>query len=456
MKKINILNYFVIAFSAIVYISLIFTDSIWSDEAFTMQIIKYDYLDIIYLTAMDVHPPLYYLIAKTFTVLFGYSVPVVKMVSILPVLLIMLIVTRKSNKLFKTENSAQISLIFNLLISFLPVAFNENIELRMYTWSMFFVACSGIYAYEIFKNRNKKNIVIFLLSSLCATYTHYFAAISVFVIYLILFICLIKKDKKNLSFCMILADITIIGYLPWLPVLWNQIVSVKNDFWISGINILNDIKFLFSGQFTYIFIILFAIILIGFLINLVKSKKDEETYFAIFSISVIIITVLIGYILSSIIRPIFIDRYMYGAVGLFVLGISIAITKLKYKKIIYILLIGLIIINFPFSYMNTFKQEYINGTEDFKKFEKENFNENDVFTTDIIDLTWKELQYYLPYNKLYYGIDEYTTGYVITGMDLDSLKEVIPNRDIIKIFEGDIDNRYKFSIYYVSNADKTQ
>ena len=144
---------------------------------------------------------------------------------------------------------------------------------------------------------------------------------------------------------------------------------------------------------------------------------------------------------------------MYGAVGLFVLGISIAITKLKYKKIIYILLIGLIIINFPFSYMNTFKQEYINGTEDFKKFAKENFNENDVFTTDIIDLTWKELQYYLPYNKLYYGIDEYTTGYVITGMDLDSLKEVIPNRDIIKIFEGDIDNRYKFSIYYVSNAD---
>lgn len=450
MKKLNILNYFLIAFSAIVYISLIFTDSIWSDEAYTMMIIKYDYVQIIGLTAMDVHPPLYYLIAKTFTTLFGYSVPVVKIATILPVLLIMIVVTKKSRKLFKTENSEKIALVFNLLISFLPVAFSENIELRMYTWSMFFVTCSGIYAYEIYKQATQKNVILFLLVSICGIYTHYFAAVSIAVIYLILFACLIKKSKKNLKICLILAGITLIAYAPWLPILWKQIINVKKDFWINGIDILKDIKFLFSGEFTNEFIILFVCILIGFLVYLIKNKKDKDTWFAMFSISVLFITILIGYILSILIRPIFISRYMYGAVGLFALGISIAITKLKYKKIIYGILIGLLIINFPFSYINTYKQEYINGTEDFKKFAENNVNDDDIFTTDIEDLTWKELQYYLPNNKLYYGIDEYTRGYVITKMDIDSLKEKIPNANIVKVFEGNIDNIYKFNIYVVA------
>ena len=48
--------------------------SIWHDEGFTAMLVKkFSYLEIIARTARDVHPPLYYLLLKPWTSLFGYS-----------------------------------------------------------------------------------------------------------------------------------------------------------------------------------------------------------------------------------------------------------------------------------------------------------------------------------------------------------------------------------------------
>ena len=55
----------------VLYISLLFNHNIWTDEAFTLQLIKGNVRDIIEGTARDVHPPLYYLYAKLFRVFLG-------------------------------------------------------------------------------------------------------------------------------------------------------------------------------------------------------------------------------------------------------------------------------------------------------------------------------------------------------------------------------------------------
>ena len=448
MKKTKILNYGIIIFSLLLYISLIFTDSIWSDEAFTMTAIRHDFIGITKTTAIDVHPPLYYYIVKIFTLLFGYSVPIAKFASIVPCILIMCIVTKKSEEIFK-EKAGQIALIFNLLISFMPIAFIMNIEIRMYTWSMFFVTCSGIYAYEVYRKKNKRNIAIFLISSLCGAYTHYFAIVSIALIYLTLFILLIKKDKSNWKLCIFLAIITIIGYLPWLPTFLKQFRNVRTDYWIQDINVLADIKYLYQGKFTYAFLIVFVCIIIGFIRYLIKNKKDKEAILAVLAIINIFGTVLIGYILSMLIRPVFTSRYMYVAVGLFFLGVSMAISKIDYKNILKIVLTTLLIINLPFSYIAEFNKAYNNGTEEFKSFIYENIKESDKVSSDIIELSWEELEYYMPYKKVRYKIDESTRGYVITKKSLEKLQEIIPNTNIEQVFEGDIDNTYKFVIYYV-------
>lgn len=45
----------------ILYISLIFNHNIWTDEAFTLQLLEQNITGILEGTARDVHPPLYYL-----------------------------------------------------------------------------------------------------------------------------------------------------------------------------------------------------------------------------------------------------------------------------------------------------------------------------------------------------------------------------------------------------------
>ena len=42
-----------------------FNDTIWVDEAFSVEMVKHSFIEIIKLDALDVHPPLYYLIYKT-------------------------------------------------------------------------------------------------------------------------------------------------------------------------------------------------------------------------------------------------------------------------------------------------------------------------------------------------------------------------------------------------------
>ncbi len=336
IKKEDLMLNILIGCIAIIYISLIFNDSLWGDEAYTMVMLKKGFGDIIKATAMDVHPPLYYFIAKIFTLIFGYSVAVVKIASIIPVILTMLFVKSKAKKLFK-KNATLISVIFILLIGISPRAISMAVELRMYTWAMFFVTCSGIYAYELYQNpQNKKALVLFILSGLASSYTHYYAALTECIIYLFLIICLLINNKKNWKTCLIFSISTIIGYLPWLPTFIKQFTTVKQGWWLTTFNvdsILNTMKYLFNGDFVNIYLILVAAIIVGVIVSLKDKRKDKDMWFAIILILSFIITVGIGCIASKLIRPVFVERYMYPAAGLLFLGISIAISRSEYKNL---------------------------------------------------------------------------------------------------------------------------
>lgn len=452
-NKKDIIIYILIVIVTLTYISLIFNDSVWEDEAYTMLVVKKDFPKIIESVAIDVHPPLYYIIAKMFTIIFGYSVSSVKLASIVPVILVMIFVKSKSNFLFK-ENSNLISILFILLIGFSPIAFSINIELRMYTWSMFFVTCSGIYAYEIYKEPNRlKPTVLFIIFSLCAAYTHYYAAVTECFIYLILMIFLLKKDKKYYKKCLKLIFCTVIVYLPWIPVFINQFIVVRDNWWLQTFtteDMIYFIKYLFDGKFVYIFLIIVLYIFISLLHYLMKNRNNEEASFALLAIFSFVMTIMFGIIVSILIRPMFLSRYMYPACGLFFLGISIAITKDKYKIILRNLLILIIILNIPFSYSASYLAEYKTGTEEFKKFINENINLSAIISTDSYELYWSLLPYYLQENKIEYSyLNNNFEKYVFTKKNIEEVKEIMHDADIDLIFNGNIDSKYFFNVYYI-------
>lgn len=355
MKKINSKDIIIILIMIITFIvnfTLIFNDSVWQDEAYTMNIIKNDFIGVVETTINDVHPPLYYFIAKIFTMCFGYSVPTVKIASIVPVILTMLFVWLKTKKLFP-EKYVKTTCIFSLLIGFMPVAFSQNIELRMYTWAMFFTTCNGIFAYELYLNHtNKKKIFLFILTAVCAAYTHYYAAVTECFIYLFLLLTLIIKHKAWKEI-LIIINVTIAAYLPWLPIFIKQFIIVKDYWWLTTFevkSIIGIIKYPFNGMFSNVFLIVITILLIETIIHLFKNKKDTEVWFSVFCILSFALMVATGCITSLLLRPVFTAKYTYTAIGLLILGISIASTKIKFGKIIRYILIATIVLNFPLLY----------------------------------------------------------------------------------------------------------
>lgn len=453
IKKIDLIVIALVIIVAITYISLIFNDSVWEDEAYTMLILKKNFGGILESVSVDVHPPLYYIIAKMFTIILENSVPIVKLASIIPVILVILFVNKKSKILLK-ENTKLITILFALLIGFSPRAFSMNIELRMYTWAMFFVTCSGIYAYEVYKDSNKFNTTVhFIICSLCAAYTHYYAAVTECFIYLCLMISLLKKDRSNWTKCLKIIIFTIVGYLPWIPVFIKQFFVVKDNWWLQTFtidNIIYFVKYLFDGRFVFLFLTLILGIIIGLIVHLSKNKEDDEATFALLSIFSFVMTIMLGILISIIIRPLFLDRYMYPACGLFFLGISIAVSKNKYKNILKVLLIGLIILNIPFSYSKKYVNEYKTGTEEFKEFIKNNISSADIISTDSYELYWSMLPYYLNENKIEFNyINDDFEKYIFTKRDIEQVKKIIPEANINLVFNGNIDNIYEFNVYYI-------
>lgn len=454
MKKINkkkFILYSLIFLSAIVMISLVFNDAIYGDEGYTMWILKKDFIGMTIETAKDVHPPLYYYICKILTIIFGYSATVVRLASVIPAILTNIFIVQKSEKLFG-KNSFFISIMFILLFSFIPRAFLINVELRMYSMAAFFVTCSGVYAYEVYKhNKGIKSTALFILSSLLAAYTHYYAALTVVFIYLALMVSLIIKKRENYKFCLKIVVITLIGYLPWLPVFYYRFAVVKNGGWwlesFSINNIVSSIKYLYSGDFAQILMIIVFMIIVGIIYYNCSKKRDIDSIAAMLMIGCFSLTIIVGIICSFLLRPMFLDRYMYPGVGLLLLGVCIALTKIEHKDLITLILFSTLILSIPYSYNSVYTQEYGTGVEEFKKFLKENITDDMTILTDATCT----FSYYLPNNEiLKENNDNFKQGIFITDKGDSAVHSMFPNSNIENMYQGNIDRSYNFTVYKIS------
>lgn len=198
----------------------------------------------------------------------------------------------------------------------------------------------------------------------------------------------------------------------------------------------------------YIFLIGIAIILIEIIIFSFKNKKDIEAWFSVFCVLSFALMVATGCITSLLLRPVFVAKYTYTAIGLLILGISIAITKIKFGNIIRYILIAIIVLNFPLSYKSAYIREYETGTEEFKEFAKK-LDKQIMITTPLNDV-YHTLPYYLPENEIKWRyITKDTKGYVFTNRTLEDMKKIIPDSEIKELFSGNINKTIKFNVYFV-------
>ncbi len=414
----------------------------------------------------DVHPPLYYIILKIAMLISNYDFQVAKIVSVLPLFLmnlVIIILTLKNKDNLETKTTGILLSLFLVITTLTTNFLFIGQELRMYSWATFFVTISEIYAYKIYNDISKKNITIFILSSLASALTHYFALIMEVIIYVALFIALLIKNKKYIKQIVIITVITILGYIWWLPMAIKQFIDVKNSFWRT-FNFEKVIEYFntmigrnVNGYVFAVATLFITIVCLRILYNLkiekyYNNENKNKIIFAFLAILFPFTVTAIGIILNVTIKPIFGAKYMIPSLGIFWLGIIILLNYIDHKKIFINLAVILVIAMIVIEYPKAYKKERLNGTGEMLEIMEKNVDENDIITSNYEHLTWTILEFYFPNNDIleinevnFY--EESRTIWFFSSIELPENAFIKANHKETMVHEGNIDNEYKIYIY---------
>lgn len=191
----------------------------WGDEILSLQIVKHYWSDpagmIQYLRAVEVHPPLYYLLLLGWTHLFGFAEAAVRSLSLLFGLATIVLTYFLGKELWQNIRTA---LLASLLVAVMPMQIIFSQEARPYIIFSFFGLLCFFWLWRYLQGGQRRLILYFSISAVIGLYLHY-------------------------SFIFILAPL-FLGWLAWL--------IYKNIFWEQYRDILAAVVFIFLGFYWWL------------------------------------------------------------------------------------------------------------------------------------------------------------------------------------------------------------
>lgn len=362
--------YLCFAILSLVPCLLLFSESIWFDEAYTLSLIKHSFSEILKILASDMHPPLYFLSLKVFCNIFGYSLVTTKLFSLLGYILTVLL----GPTIVKSTYSSKTALIYMLCLGAVPMCYYFAVQQRSYFYSILFVTLCFLFAVRLLREYKLKDALLFSMCGLLACYNHIFAMVVCVTIFATVNVVFLVKNRRQIS-KIFLADIIIIfGYLPQLSTLFSQVKSASSEFWLNGIEPLS--------------VIIFAIGVVLSILIIIRNREFEVC----FAVATILAIQLIGLIVTIAIRPLYIARYSVIVLGVFALLVAIVLHK-NFKKSVCICLCVLNLVCF----MLTLALEYNSSLVDFVERFDDKLGSSDTIV--YLDSSFGIVSYYFPENN---------------------------------------------------------
>lgn len=302
-----------ILFVTALVVRVSFTETVDWDEAYTWKIVTRNSLwGIIQAQAIDPHPPLYFLMAKLATLVFGNKMMVFKAVSVAGALASMLMCAT----LVRKRWGVKVAIPLILLLGLGPQFLFYNINLRMYSWMVFFVFASALFIYELVLEDKISWWIALCLTTLGALYTQYFAVVPLAVLYAyLLVICVRSKRVKRFLLCCV---VTVIAYLPQLYLVWQMVQRDRisqNEEMPASLSLVDLCGWAFQTNIKwseYMPLVLF-VAAVGLLIFQRKQLERKETGFLVLAAMVFPLTDVICYIISNNMNHFWHNRYMLDA-----------------------------------------------------------------------------------------------------------------------------------------------
>lgn len=191
-------------------------ESAWIDEAYSIALAKHSVIEILQGTAVDQHPPLYYLLLH-YWLLFGSSVVYARALSLVVGMIHIGQILQFGRKLA----GDWLALGTGLLLAISPMHVWYSQEVRMYILLASLTTASTVELWDCLQGKNRW--LLYALCSILAIYTHYFA-IFVFGAHALLALAWawMKREKRGVFYWAGAMLVVGLAFLPWFPIALNQ------------------------------------------------------------------------------------------------------------------------------------------------------------------------------------------------------------------------------------------
>lgn len=316
--------------------------SIWFDEGYSILLAKHSVPELIALTGVDAHPPLYYLMLKGWAELFGWSEYALRSLSAVLSSLTVGVIFLLVRRLF-TVRTALVALP---LLVFAPFALRYGYEIRMYALAAFIGALATLVLSYAYKSKSKKGWIAYAVLVAMGMYTLYMTA-ALWIAHLVWLIIVIKP-KLNRQFFkqpFVLAYVgAVVLFLAYIPTLFYQLTHSALPGIGSPVNItkLGDIASMtlsFTPEWQVsgaLALALLAIVLLTvYLLIFAKRKLPGSERSSLYLLVAVVLVPLAFFALSSLPHPIFVDRYIAHIVifSYALIGVSVALAWRYGKRI---------------------------------------------------------------------------------------------------------------------------
>lgn len=298
---------------AILSLAIGLQQSIWFDEAYSLQLAKQPIGQLVHLTAVDVHPPVYYLFLKMWMGVFGDGELALRMSSVVMMTLALVVTATLVKQIFDQKTAVMAMLVMVLS----PMLLRYGFELRMYALATLIccVATYALYKIQYDKQINAKYWGVFyaFLVALGMLTLYYTAVIWLTHASYCGYLALRRRQSWWRQPMWLNYGLAVVLFLPWLPTALSQFTNgalANISEALTPTNLLGVISFNFVyqpfwqlNQVTGALVLVIMAVLIRLLI---KNYQQSSQYFLRF-MTLVPLAIMF---LICLFKPMYVERYL--------------------------------------------------------------------------------------------------------------------------------------------------
>lgn len=343
----QVVVYVLALFVVVINISLIFDNVVWGDEAFSVNTAQNTFSGIMQiLYYYDSHPPLHYFWMKIFGDIFGHTIYIYHLASLVPFIISIVLVVSFFRK--RLGNIPAAFLVVILGLGYFCIEY--NLEIRMYSLAFLGVLMTFYCAYRVISEGKKIAYIGMVLWALLAAYSHYYGLVTVGILMFMTTLAIwIKYRGKSWINGTVAMVVFLTGYAPWFYFLFNAMKNVSKSWWMTDIlSLRRTVSMILGGHgFNWLILALLAILSLallavesGFLV--VKSENgkrrlrikkptvkhwSDETFAVVVGLATIVSTVCFAYFVCYAFKPMLAQRYMYPLSAVTFVTLAVAMSR---------------------------------------------------------------------------------------------------------------------------------